>query len=138
MSESDCVYEYVIAPNNVEGAQNSGISGMHMGGFGEIDTVVVTDINGTIVPGITECETVECAEAKIDQLYAGLNPQVDALPNLGSNIMLIMGVLGAIAIPGSFIVMGMLVRSGNWMDGFYYLIVMFFVGLAFVTAWLFG
>ena len=131
----------------VNGWQNlvsqMGYTGDYLSGP-NVESFIATDDNGTLLSDIYPdtidpgYDDIDDLKADIDRLFKGLDPSYDALPNLGSTIMLLMGVLGVIAIPGGFIVMGMSIRSGNWEEGFYYLLVMFFVGLAFVTAWLFG
>lgn len=98
-------------------------------------TFVVADENGTVIDTFPNLED---ARDFVDWYTSAANPTYDALPNLGNTIIAIMGIMGLIMIPGSFIMFGHCTRSGDWVQGFYYLLVMFFVGLGFVTVWLFG
>jgi len=99
------------------------------------DVFIVADENGTVLDTFP---TLEDARDFVGWYESSANPAYDAIPNLGNTIIAIMGLMGLIMIPGSFIMFGHSVKGGDWIQGFYYLLMMFFVGLGFVTVWLFG
>ena len=103
---------------------------------------IATD-NGTLLCdlySIIDCEYTDLDELKddIDRLLQGVDPTYDANEGLGNAVVLIMGIMGMIMIPASFMMLKYQISAGEWTQGFYYLLMMFFVGLGFVTVWLFG
>jgi hypothetical protein len=127
---------YEWANGATQPGNNVGWTGAHLSQVEIEEGYRVTDDDGNEYGPVFP--TPEDAEDYIDQMLGGLAPDYDALPNLGSNIVLIMGIMGLIMIPGSFIVAGHTIRQGDWTHGLYLLIMMFVLGFAFVTGWLFG
>ncbi len=84
----------------------------------------------------THCCFEEPDDVKDDiDKYIGTG-QVDKLPNLGSNIILWMGLCGLGMIPLGFILFVLNVKDGDWSNAFYMLMVMELIGLGFIIVWL--
>lgn len=72
----------------------------------------------------------------IDDTMEGGNPEYDALSYMGDWILAGMGLLGIIMIPLSFIMFGLSIKSGEFIDAVYLWIILFFVGVGFLVTWL--
>jgi hypothetical protein len=101
----------------------------------ENGTELWTQYPGTIDQNYTDLDDLK---DDISRLLGGIDPTYDRLPGLGDTFMILMGMMGMIMIPASFLLMGHSIKEGDWVTGFYYLLMFFFVGLGFVTVWLFG
>lgn len=99
-----------------------------------LDIYYVVDINGTQIS--PDFDTLEDAEDWIDNYLAHSGGGVGT--GFGDLIIALMGLAGFIMIPLSFIIFIQNMQSGDVENAFYMLMVLFFMGIAFIANWLWG
>ncbi len=81
-------------------------------------------------------KTIEELKYWIDFCLSGQSTSYDAMPYLGNWILAGMGLIGLILIPLSFIIFGLSIKSGDFMNAVYLFIILFFIGIGMVAGWL--
>lgn len=98
----------------------------------------VTDEDENIIVELTDPDiTIEDVRAWIDN-YLSASSEYDKTPWMGDFTLLLVGLVGVAFIPLGFLIFVSSVRDGDIIGGLQTLVLMFFIGIGCIVAWLWG